>query len=428
MAKISAPSWTTHGYSCRREREILAELAEEQANWLNEHPESTEMFRCGTSLVSVARDLFIKEVLAVEISRREKQLENLEKPWDEHWQKRETLAVYVEFLKSSLDENIHPIVRSAVALVKVLAFLLATSVPTSASQASCISSARYGLTCSLGLELWEEGRRSDKIFQQWHLSCDSNPGSCNLERKLIAIWPETFGGTQVSTHYHSTRDGTLRLLDSKWNERGLEFDVVYVGGDRMPVRMKFERSLPDSSFLNVETFQARSVVQPITGGSLVSQEWRVPDYSYSLKVEMVIAGKKSVDQKGYDDTVKRLTPRDRITFEQSKARCLDSAFSEKYFSELPGVAKAQARYEARLRDIETKISQAKDVGEKLRLFGQQSALSEEASKEMFSTEVKSQITNRFERCLTEAGMSPDGRRVVTQTLLKYMLTKLTKGT
>jgi hypothetical protein len=66
------------------------------------------MFRCGTSLVSVARDLFIKEVLAVEISRREKQLENLEKPWDEHWQKRETLAVYVEFLKSSLDENIHP--------------------------------------------------------------------------------------------------------------------------------------------------------------------------------------------------------------------------------------------------------------------------------------------------------------------------------
>jgi hypothetical protein len=108
MAKISAPSWTTHGYSCRREREILAELAEEQANWLNEHPDSTEMFRCGTSLVSVARDLFIKEVLAVEISRREKQLENLEKPWDEHWQKRETLAVYVEFLKSSLDENIHP--------------------------------------------------------------------------------------------------------------------------------------------------------------------------------------------------------------------------------------------------------------------------------------------------------------------------------
>lgn len=143
---------------------------------------------------------------------------------------------------------------------------------------------------------------------------------------------------------------------------------------------------------------------------------------------MVIAGKKSVDQKGYDDTVKRLTPRDRITFEQSKARCLDSAFSEKYFSELPGVAKAQARYEARLRNVETKISQAKDVDEKLRLFGQQSALSDEASKEMFSAEVKSQITNRFERCLTEAGMSPNGRRVVTQTLLKYMLTKLTKGT
>lgn len=107
MAKIGASSWTIHGSSCRREREILAELADQH---VNEHRAPGQVCGCGTPLVSTARDHFIKEILAQEFSKRKKQLENAG-PAFEDWYglNRETLALYVEFLKRSLNENIHSV-------------------------------------------------------------------------------------------------------------------------------------------------------------------------------------------------------------------------------------------------------------------------------------------------------------------------------
>ena len=59
MAKIGAPAWTSHGYSCRREREILAELVQAEVNHSKESPGRAELHGCGTWLLYAAHDRFI---------------------------------------------------------------------------------------------------------------------------------------------------------------------------------------------------------------------------------------------------------------------------------------------------------------------------------------------------------------------------------
>jgi hypothetical protein len=63
---------------------------------------------------------------------------------------------------------------------------------------------------------------------------------------------------------------------------------------------------------------------------IVSQEWRIPEYTYNIKTEMVIAGKKSPERKTYDEMVSRLAPRDRVVLDKSKTQCVESALSERF--------------------------------------------------------------------------------------------------
>jgi len=66
----------------------------------------------------------------------------------------------------------------------LLIFLL---LPTDAEAAACSASGgdpQY-VTCNFGLELWEEGKKSESIFQRWDLTCESTRGGptwCTLER------------------------------------------------------------------------------------------------------------------------------------------------------------------------------------------------------------------------------------------------------
>jgi len=103
MAKIGAPAWTSHGYSCRRERELLAELVQAEVNHSKESPGRPEFHGCGTWLLYAAHDRFIKEVLAEEIARYEK----VAKSSDQN----SSRMLFVEFLKRSLNDTIlfdHP--------------------------------------------------------------------------------------------------------------------------------------------------------------------------------------------------------------------------------------------------------------------------------------------------------------------------------
>jgi hypothetical protein len=103
IAKIGASGWTVQSYPCRREREILAQLVEQ---YTNENPGVP--CGCGTPLVSAARDRFIKTILAEELSKRERESKNSAPSMLEWYgMKRETHALYVEFLRRSLDESIH---------------------------------------------------------------------------------------------------------------------------------------------------------------------------------------------------------------------------------------------------------------------------------------------------------------------------------
>jgi len=309
----------------------------------------------------------------------------------------------------------------------------ATPALVSSLTATCFTSGKNNssLICpSLGLELWEEGKRSERIFQQWNLNCfreQPRAVSCTLVRTLIVIYKGNFEWSSVTEHRHSTTDGTLRVLDTNWNEGRLEFEVIFVGGKRMPVLMKLKPMAPgESGLLNVESFQAKDVVRTVFSRSLVAQEWRIPEYTYNVKLEMVIAGKKSTNQKVLDGLVKRLTPKDRVIFESSKGRCIEVGFSEKYLSRLmkgPGMSE----YEARSREIETKIKQAKDAGERLDLYAQQSALAEKMANEIYSRiDVRNAIKDRFDNCLAKTGMSADGRTAVTEFLIDRVLTGLSR--
>lgn len=140
--------------------------------------------------------------------------------------------------------------RWLIVLLGVWSLLALTSVSVRAVEARCTQDKTSGsLSCPLiGLELWEDGKRSERIFQQWNLTCSSTVQpravSCQLEATRIVIWPESMGGSKVAIHHYSTSDGTLRLLDASWNKGKLEFEIVYPRGDRMPVLMRFKQPLP----------------------------------------------------------------------------------------------------------------------------------------------------------------------------------------
>ena len=94
---------------------------------------------------------------------------------------------------------------------------------------------------------------------------------------------------------------------------------------------------------------------------------------------------------------------------------------------MPEVAQMVSRYEPRLREIETKIEKAKDAEERLNLFGQQRMLNEEVSKEIFPRrDVKNALRAKFEKCLADAGMSPAGRKTVTNFVLTEHIEALTR--
>src|SRR6266403_5786379 len=62
--------------------------------------------------------------------------------------------------------------------------------------------------CNLGIEQWENGKRSKLRYQLWDLDC-STPAkgrpSCQLERTIFTVWGKKL--TTVSQDRHWTKDG-----------------------------------------------------------------------------------------------------------------------------------------------------------------------------------------------------------------------------
>lgn len=143
-----------------------------------------------------------------------------------------------------------PAIATTFAAVLLLGLCLFGPLPVEAvPAASCSASDKEprDLTCDFALELWEEGKKSDGIFQLWNLWCNASVGGgprCDLERTQVLI-VKPLGGTaeviaDVKIHRHSTSNQTLKLRELDWANRSLSFDVVYRGGERMPVVIKLK--------------------------------------------------------------------------------------------------------------------------------------------------------------------------------------------
>src|SRR5437773_1344644 len=304
----------------------------------------------------------------------------------------------------------------------LLGGLPAEAVPAASCSAS--DKQRY-LSCDLGLELWEEGKKSESIFQRWHLTCSAGGAHqtwCTLERTLITLWSEPVGGL-VTIHRHATSDGSLKVWSLDWTNWTVSFDVVYPGGERMPVLIRLKPMLKGfSGFLAIESFQAKDVVRTLLSKAVVSQEWRIPEYSYPLNVPISLLGRKRADEKEGDDLLKRLSPTDRQAFERIRSAggtgCLDLETS---FNQQP-LRMLLRPYEARAEELERQqlkgLKELEESGESRTLSEAQEEL-RRITREVFQNEeVKRFLHDKIRRCLTEAGMSKEGAELIASFSLR----------
>ncbi len=284
------------------------------------------------------------------------------------------------------------------------------------------------LICDLGLELWEEGKKSERIFQSWRLNCGAGVGhqvSCSLERTRILMWGEPVGGL-VAIYNHSTSDGSLKVWEFNWANWRVSFDVIYPSGERLPVLMRLKPKFEGySRFLAVESFQAKGVVRSMLGRSVVSQEWRLPEVSYTLNVPIILRGKKSTDAKARDDMMKKLSTTDRQAFERIGSTGGAKCFDVGTWSEQEPLKTLLAPYDEKLKEVERQqlkgLKELEETGES-RTLSQAEAERDRIIKEVYQKEeVKTFLHNWIRRCLAEAGMSREGAELVTRHVFQSVL-------
>ncbi len=287
--------------------------------------------------------------------------------------------------------------------------------------ASCFASNKEprSLTCRLGVEWWEHGKKSPRFRQAWHLSCDDNFGRqsrCSLERTLILWDPDPFL-TNVKIYNHSTADGNLRIRQFDWINWRLSFDVTDPSGDRMSVVIRLKPISPKvPSYLEIEYLHA---------AYSASGEWRLPEYSYTMNVPFVIQGRKSADAKALDDIRKKLSPTDRQTFERMRSAGDDKCFDLEAWFEQEPLKTLLAPYDEKLKEVERQklkgVKELKETGES-RTLSEANAEQQRIIKELSQKEeVKAVLHNKMRQCLAEAGMSMKGAELVTRHLLLRVL-------
>lgn len=284
------------------------------------------------------------------------------------------------------------------------------------SAASCFASDKKPrtLTCRLGVEWWKDGKKSPRFRQTWHLSCDDDFGRrsyCSLERMLILWDPDPFK-TNVKTYNHSTSDGNLRIRQFDWINWRLSFDVIDPSGDQMSVVLRLKPISPRAPwFLEIEYLHA--AYSP-------SEEWRLPEYSYTMNVPFAIQGKKSADAKALDDMMKKLSTTDRQAFERMRSADDDKCFDFEAWGEQEPLKTLLSPYDEKLKEVERqKINALKDRDS--RRLSEAEAESQRIMKEIWQKEeVKAVLHNRIQQCLVEAGMSREGAQLVTGHLLQFL--------
>jgi len=276
------------------------------------------------------------------------------------------------------------------------AFFVLAAVPTGAS---CIALLKPSdgppfVDCNFGIEQWEGGKRRDERYQQWHLKCESpaqGQPSCELQRTIYVMWSKDMGGAWVDFDRHSTADGTLHLVNGRWQEGTLDFDVSIgtVTKDVLHVAMRLDVK---DRFATLKSFKAMGVGRAgafsLPDGNLEAVEFKIPEYTYTVNVPITLEGIRSEDDKRYDDMANGLSAEDRTAWHDGKCLATQKPSTRQLLKQLPP-------------GLQKKAKAAKQESD---LTPTENARVRQAAQGAFLQEL--------DMCLRDDGMSEEGRQRV----------------
>jgi hypothetical protein len=140
-----------------------------------------------------------------------------------------------------------------------------------------------------------------------------------LKRVVIDEGLPAGTGAIISAHQHHTSDGTLRLITADWEGGRLDFTIV--NSDKSTteamLRMKIKGKL-----IFLDSFKATAITR---GTSflipLTTIEYRLPQYTYTLNVPVLMRGLRPMAEKGWDEMFATLSEKDQnawIEFKNNK--------------------------------------------------------------------------------------------------------------
>jgi hypothetical protein len=179
---------------------------------------------------------------------------------------------------------------------------------------------KYNLTFNFGIEQWENGKLTTHRKQQWILRC-SYPDPlekkletfCSLERVVIDDWGKLLSGAVITTHHHSSLEGTLRLLNVDWKRDQLDFTIVYTDNttSEVMIRLKFKDGI-----IYLDSFKAFGISRGVFSDSMEAIEYKIPKYTYIMNVPVEMRGLRSMDDKKWDDMSAALSKQDQAAWEK----------------------------------------------------------------------------------------------------------------
>jgi hypothetical protein len=182
-------------------------------------------------------------------------------------------------------------------------------------------SPQYDVYLRLGLEQWEDSELT-AFREQWLLICrypvEYVKGSkthtyCALERTTIYYWVGMPGGAIVHRYKHALDDGTLQISHVDWRRGMLDFDIIYLDKSKINVIMNM-KYLGSNIYLN--SFKAVSTKRLLLPeDSIITIEYKIPEYTYMLDVKFEIRGMKTAKQKTHDEFINSLSEQDRLVYE-----------------------------------------------------------------------------------------------------------------
>jgi hypothetical protein len=197
-------------------------------------------------------------------------------------------------------------IRAAFAAILLASTVPAEEIPQGLYIGMKMDDGRYSIFANLGIEQYENGKKTSSRVQNWYLECWSRDPlagkqGCSLERTVYDLfWTKSnFDiGAGVSFSQHSTEDGNLKIKTLDWSSGKLDFTVVYNDGGTTDVKVRFKET---GKMLHMTSFQALSIAHGVLSDSMSAVEYKVPQYTQTINVPVKLFGMKDEAQKRRED-------------------------------------------------------------------------------------------------------------------------------